>query len=261
MSEPRYGRTGTAFIELGGRAGPVLLLAGSLGSDRTMWAGWAERMSEDRRVILVEWPGHGQGRIDGPFSVDDLAADVRDHVQELGIEDVSYCGLSLGGAVGQVLLARSPGLFRDVVLVACGLTFATQQALVERSAAVCRGGLPALAEASLRRWFAEPGRGAAQELRHQHVAHLLQMEPLGYALCCLALAGWDGAAYEHARRHRVLVVGGAQDAAVPVADVRRVAEVVGAERCVIVDDAGHLVNVDQPERFEEVVGGFLRQTG
>lgn len=258
MIEVRHGRTGIAFVELNDREGSVMILAGSLGADRHMWSSWLESLCAQFRVVVVEWPGHGEGRVTRPFVVDDLAADLYDYVQGRKLDDVVYCGLSLGGAVGQVVLSRYPGLFRNVVLVACGLSFSTPAGLVERSLSVCRTGMSAIAEASRTRWFADVGKGAVDTERRGHVSHLGAMEPLGYAVNCLALAVYDGATYHYSGLDRVLVVGGGQDAAVPVEDVRRVAATVGSERCVIVDDAGHLVNVDQPRRFAEIVDDFLR---
>ena len=257
MGEVLHGKTGVAFVELNDLEGPALILAGSLGTDHHMWSGWLESLCATMKVVAIEWPGHGEGQVTRPFLVDDLADDLHDYVQSMPAQEISYCGLSLGGAVGQVFISRHPGILQNVVLVACGLTFATPEALVERSLAVCRGGLAELAEASRTRWFAHAGRGAEESLRVAHVAHLGAMEPLGYAVNCLALASFDGSRYTHSQTDRVLVVGGAQDAAVAVDDVRKVARTVGSERCVIVDDAGHLVNVDQPETFAEVVCDFF----
>lgn len=258
MTEVQLGSAGTAFVELNDLEGPVMILAGSLGSDRQMWSGWLKSLCSQRKVVIVEWPGHGVGQVTRPFTVDDLADDLYAYVHSLPTTEVSYCGLSLGGAVGQAFISRYPGMLQNVVLVACGLTFATPEALVERSLSVCRGGLASLAKASHTRWFAQPGKGADDAMRRTHVGHLGAMEPLGYALNCLALAAFDGANYDYSGRDRVLVIGGAQDAAVPVDDVRRVADTVGSEQCVIVEDAGHLVNVDQPERFAAIVHNFLR---
>lgn len=258
MPETHYGTTGIAFTEISKNAGPALILAGSLGADRSMWFPWVDRLARDFQVIAVEWPGHGAGKVVRPFTVEDLANDVEAYVRSIGTDDVSYCGLSLGGAVGQAVLAHQPALLRNVVLVASGLTFATPEVLVERSLSVCRGGLHALADASRTRWFAETGKGADSHQREAHVAHLRGMEPLGYALSCLALSVWDGSSYIHEDRNGgVLVIAGEQDVAVPVADVERVATALGCE-CVVIQDAGHLVNVDQPQRFAQLVEKFLR---
>src|SRR5699024_11250780 len=65
--------------------------------------------SERSRVLSVSHRGHGHSPvIEGPASIADLASDVQETIEKLGVDTYGVIGLSLGGAVAQYLAANDP---------------------------------------------------------------------------------------------------------------------------------------------------------
>ena len=98
MSEPvRLAAT------LEGPAGaPVVVLGNSLGTTCQVWAPQAAVLGERFRLLWFEHRGHGGSPAPpGPYTVGELAADVIALLDGFGVQTASYCGISLGGMIGE----------------------------------------------------------------------------------------------------------------------------------------------------------------
>src|SRR5581483_11774064 len=106
--------------ELDGRAeGPPLVLAGSLGTTVAMWEPQLQFLGARARLIRADHRGHGRSPVPaGPYEVADLGGDVLALLDRLGLERVSYCGLSIGGMVG-LWLAINAAERIDRLIVIC----------------------------------------------------------------------------------------------------------------------------------------------
>ncbi|MGC9325984.1 MAG: alpha/beta fold hydrolase, partial [Desulfomonilia bacterium] len=96
----------TIHYRLDGPEGaPVVMLSNSLASDLTMWdAQVPSLVNAGYRVLRYDSRGHGQSAVPaGPYSIELLASDAVALLDVLEIEKVHFCGLSMGGMVGQVL--------------------------------------------------------------------------------------------------------------------------------------------------------------
>src|SRR2546428_6343649 len=91
------------FYRLEGKAdGPVLVLSHSIGTDHGMWAPQVEDLLPYFQVLRFDTRGHGASDAPkGEYSVERLGRDVIGLVDELNISKFAFCGLSLGGAIGQ----------------------------------------------------------------------------------------------------------------------------------------------------------------
>ncbi len=77
------------------------------------------------RVVTVDTRGHGESPVpDGPYTVDELAYDVLDTLDDLGIARAAFAGLSLGGAVGQAVALRAPDRVASLALLCTSARFA-----------------------------------------------------------------------------------------------------------------------------------------
>src|SRR4029453_7211956 len=98
---------------------PVLVLANSLGTTLELWDRNVDAWTSDFRVLRYDARGHGGSDVPrGPYSVEQLGRDVLGLVDEHGIERMSFCGTSLGGATGLWLAANAPERIERLV-VAC----------------------------------------------------------------------------------------------------------------------------------------------
>jgi 3-oxoadipate enol-lactonase len=242
----------------GSRDGPALALPSSLGTTMELWApnlaSWSERFS----MLRYDQRGHGRCQTpDGPFSVEDLGRDFLQLVDELGIERVSFCGLSFGGATGMWLAAHAPERMERLVLACTSARFGEPEDWLERAARVREGGVEAVADSVLARWFTP--RFAAEQL--EVVARfrqlLLETPREGYAASCEAIAGWDFRDRLAAIRAPTLVVGAADDPATPPEHARLLADGIPGAKLVVLRDAAHLANVEQAEAFSALVTDHL----
>jgi 3-oxoadipate enol-lactonase len=238
----------------GAESGPVLVLSSSLGTTRDLWAPQLPALVPHFRLVRYDHPGHGESPPpDKPITVEDLALEVVELLDFLEIEQASFCGVSLGGAVGMALALHAPDRVDRLVLACTSARFGEPAMWHDRAGAVRAGGTAAIAEAVLGRWFTSPFASDHPDAVARFRATLESVPSEGYAACCEALADWD--ARESARRIEAstLVIAGADDVATPPSDGEYLAASIPGARLAILDDAAHLANVEQPEAFDRVL--------
>src|SRR6202046_2064115 len=129
------------YFEAAGDTGaPALLLGGSLGTTLAMWEPQLE-LRHARRLIRFDHRGHGRSPVPaGPYSIDELGRDVLALMDGLGLERASYCGLSIGGMVGQWLAINAPDRIERLVLVCTAAVLPPRSNWPRRGRAVCQRG-------------------------------------------------------------------------------------------------------------------------
>jgi pimeloyl-ACP methyl ester carboxylesterase len=122
---------------------PPLLMGGSLGTTLAMWAPQLGQLVRRARVIRFDHRGHGGSPVPaGPYSIEDLGGDVLALMDRLGVERASYCGLSIGGMVGQWLAINAPQRIERLVLICTSAHLPPASAWTERAATVRAAGSP-----------------------------------------------------------------------------------------------------------------------
>jgi 3-oxoadipate enol-lactonase len=230
----------------------VLVLAGSLGSTLEMWEPQLSALKDRFRIIRFDHPGHGGSPLPSVRSVEGIAAEVVALLDELRLERVSFCGLSLGGAVGMRLALDAPGRLDRLVLCATSMRFATPEFWEERVRVVREQGVEAIADVVLERWFT-PEFGDVRRYRDMLVATPSE----GYARCCEALRDWDVRGLLGGVRIPALLVAGADDPSTPPGDLEAIAAEIPETQLVVIDNARHLVNVERPAEVNEALVAFL----
>lgn len=235
-------------------AAPVLVLASSLGTTHEMWDANVEALTRRFRVLRYDHRGHGGTAVpEEPFAVADMADDVVELLDDEGIDRVTFCGLSLGGAVGQSLARRHGERVERLVLCCTAAKFGEPAGWEERARTAREQGLGAIADAVLERWFT----GAQRERQPELVAGFherFRATPVeGYARCCEALRDWDFRSELAAIETPTVCVAGAEDPSTPPAELELLAHEIPDARLVVLPDAAHLANLAQPELFAEAV--------
>ena len=96
--------------------GPTLMLSNSLGCTLQMWEPQMKALTQVFRVIRYDRRGHGKSQVpDGPYSMERFGKDVLAILDDLNIDKVHWCGLSMGGMVGQWLGANAPERFIKLI--------------------------------------------------------------------------------------------------------------------------------------------------
>jgi 3-oxoadipate enol-lactonase / 4-carboxymuconolactone decarboxylase len=243
------------FTIEGAEAGPVLVLLNSLGTTAELWTPQLHALHSFFRIVRPEHRGHGGGHAPpGPYSIGELASDIVDLLDHLGVEEASLCGVSLGGMVAMWFAAHHADRVDRVLLACTAPALPPASAWKERAAAVRAGGVDQLLPVLLERWFADPTTAPSDVV----ASMLSRTDPEGYAGCCDAIADMDLRPDLAAIKAPTLVVGGAADPVVPPAMAVALQEAIPGSALTILPRAGHLANLEQPAAFTRVMLAHLR---
>ncbi|WP_019816401.1 3-oxoadipate enol-lactonase [Saccharomonospora saliphila] len=250
------------YHEIHGPAdGEVVVLSGSIGSDLSMWDPQVEPLtSAGYRVVRHDHRGHGGSPVpDGPCSVADLGSDVVELLDELAVESAHVVGLSLGGMIGMWLAIHHPERLGRLVLCCTSADLGTPESWAERAAAARTGGMTAIADASIQRWFTPRWRSAHPERTREYHHMTASVPAQGYAACCAAIGSLDVREDLHRITAPTLVIAGADDPATPSdGHARPIAEAIPGARFEVVEGAAHLGTAEQPERFSALILEHLK---
>jgi 3-oxoadipate enol-lactonase len=244
----------------GPEGAPVLVLSNSLGTDLGMWATQVPAFAEHFQVLRYDTRGHGKSLItEGPYTLEQLGQDVLALLDALQLTKVSFCGLSMGGLVGQWLGINAGDRLHKLVVCNTAAKIATDEVWNSRIQTVLRdreAAMTGLRDASIGRWFT-PGFAEREPAQVKRITDMLAAtSPDGYAANCAAVR--DADFREQVARIQVplLVISGSEDAVTPPAGGQFIQQQVnGAQHQVF--PAAHLSNVETGARFTQRVLDFL----
>lgn len=241
---------------------PVLLLSNSLGTSMAVWQPQVAALSTYFRVLRYDHRGHGASpRSSGSTTLDDLGGDVLGLLDRLGIDRVHIAGLSLGGMVTMWLATHHPERVGRIVLCCTAPYLGPAEMWHARAATARTGGTSALRDTLFSRWFTA---GFAQRRADvlAGVAEMLEgVDDEGYAACCEAIAAMDQRQDVSAITAPTLVLGGAADPVAPPVVLADLSQRIPAADLVVLGDAAHLANLEQPARFGDAVLEHLTGSG
>jgi 3-oxoadipate enol-lactonase len=243
---------------LEGPAGaPVLMFSNSLGTDFSMWDFQAAKFQKSFRILRYDTRGHGKSSVTlGPYSIAQLGQDVLGLLDALHLQQIHFCGLSMGGMIGMWLAVNAPERLGKLMLCNTGAQIGNAEAWRARIEAVRTGGMKAIAPAVIERWFTPAFRSkdAATAARVQELVE--ETSPDGYIACCAAVRDFDFREQLGAIAVRTLAISGAHDPATPPADGQFLAQHIPAATYAELN-AAHLSNIEDGDRFNREVGAFL----
>jgi 3-oxoadipate enol-lactonase len=242
----------------GKRGSPAIVFTGSLGTDLTMWEPQADRLKPHFCTLRYDIRGHGASGVPpGPYSMDDLGSDLVALLDRLGIERASLCGLSIGGMISMWVAARAPERVERLVLCCTAAQLGPREGWHERAATVRAGGVEAVADAVLGRWFTPRFASDHPEVIERFRAQLVATPPEGYAGCCEAIAAMDLTGDLPSIGAPTLVLAGADDPATPPEYGEQIARLIPGARFELVSNAAHLASVERPDLTTMAILRFL----
>ena len=245
--------------ELAGPAdAPVVMLSNSLGTRLEMWEPQMQVLAERYRVLRYDSRGHGRSDApDGPYTMDMLADDALGLLDALEIERAHFCGLSLGGMVGQVLGAEHGDRLITLALCSTACHMPGRELWDERIRLAGEQGMAALVDAVVERWFTEEFRREPTVALERVQRMILETPPHGYAACCAAIRDMDLRELIPGIRVPTLVVVGDKDPATPRDKAEEIRSRIPGARLEVVPNAAHLLNIEQDVVFDAALTSLL----
>ncbi|MFI0422159.1 alpha/beta fold hydrolase [Spongiactinospora sp. 9N601] len=238
----------------------VLLHAFPLSS--AMWLAQREGLAASCRVITPDLRGFGGSVLnDEPPSIDVMADDVAALLDAEGVERAVVGGLSMGGYVTMAFCRRHPDRLLGVILADTRAAADQEQARANReriAAAVSANGNAILLDEVLP-GLVGPTTRQRRGMVFGRVRGLVQAAPPGaVAWAQRAMAG-RADSFDTLRDLKVpaLVIVGEEDQMTTPADAEAMAEAVPDSRLTVIEAAGHLSAVEQPEAFNRAVAAFV----
>lgn len=250
------------YYEIHGKEGaPWLVLSHSLACSTRMWDEQIAAFKDRYRILAYDTRGHGQSEAPaGLYTLDQLADDLKALLDTLHISRAHYCGLSMGGMIGQTFALKHPGIFSTLVLADTTSRIPAEALPTwqDRIRTAQEKGLRPLVEPTLARWFTEPYRKAAPQTM-QRIGALIGTTPVaGYVGCCHAIPKINLTARLKEIRTPILIIVGEDDPGTPVAMSKEIHENAPGSKLVILPKAAHLSNIEQSAAFNRALGDFLK---
>ncbi len=239
--------------------GPALVLIHALGTDHTIWNGLVAALPR-HRILRFDLRGHGASDLPpAPYAMGALIRDTERLMDHFGLKDAVVLGLSIGGMIAQGLAVKRFDLVRGLILSNTAARIGTAAQWQARIAAAREGGLAALADGNMERWF---GRGWQANPAMPAIRALFEATPLeGWCGCAAAIAGTDFYETTATLRLPLLAIAGANDGSTPPDLVRETAGLVPGHQFRLIRGAGHLPMTEQPQAYAQTVGDFLAALG
>lgn len=246
----------------GPESAPVVTLSHSLATDLSMWDTQAAVLKSAYRVLRYDTRGHGGTEVpDGPYTLQQMAEDVRALLQALGIPKTHFMGLSMGGMIAQVFALKYPGVLRSLLLCDTSSRIPEEALPIweERIQVAQDQGMAPLVEPTMERWFTASFRRKPMPVLDK-IRSLIKGTPLkGYIGCSRAIMGLNLTERLGAVALPTLIVVGEDDPGTPVTASQAIHKQIKGSELVILKSAAHLSNIEQEHAFNNAVLDFLKR--
>ncbi len=243
---------------------PVITFAHALSLDLRSWNPQAAYFRDRYRVLRYDLRGHSH--IDeggGPFSIEDMADDVVGLLDHLDIARTHFVGSSLGGMVGYALALDHADRLDSVTFAATQGVLPAERAEIQKKNIAAMNdserGLELQVDAMLERLNRDGYRTADPEgyAKQREMAVCGTVD--GYARCCAAISAMSYDDKLERIATPTLVVAGSVDKSTSPERMAMYGERIAGARMEIIENAAHFPNVDEPDAFNAVLDGFLKE--
>jgi 3-oxoadipate enol-lactonase len=248
------------FREDGDPDGAPIVFANSLGTDLRLWDNIIDKLPDGLRIIRYDMRGHGQSDCpNGPYSMGTLVRDAEQLLDMLGVNGALFVGLSIGGMVAQGLAVKRLDLIRAIVLSNTAAKIGQPGMWQDRITMAREGGVSALTEATMDRWFPKPFHASDE---FPNWVAMFESTPLeGFTGCMAAISGTDFYTPTSGLRLPAIAIAGSEDKSTPPDLVRETIDLIPGSKFHLIRRAGHVPCVDQPEAFAKILNDFIAETG
>lgn len=239
-------------------SGPALVLMHFYGSSRREWREAQALLSRYHPCIAVDMPGFGEARELTGFDVASMAQQVMETVQSLGVPAAVLVGHSFSGKVAQVAASRAPDWLRGLILVASAPLAPQPDRPEDRAFQAHYEGDRAGAAQFISNACAHPLPPAVFE---RAVEDAMRGSRAAWKAWPTSGADedWSSRVGELSLPAHIIV--GEKDPTLPLSlQARMVAPFFTAPRIDVIEDAGHLLPMECPERLSHLIHDFMVHT-
>jgi 3-oxoadipate enol-lactonase len=240
---------------------PVVTLTHPLGVTLALWDDHVAALTNRYRVLRYDVRGHGGSEIPpGPYTLGEMAGDLFDLLDSLGIAETHFVGVSMGGLIGMTAALTRPSRIKSLVLcdtTACYGPGARPMWDDRIRVAESEGMIPTLVDRTMAIWFTEAFRARQPDAVERIAAMLRKSDPRGYAAAIRAIGFVDLTERIDAIRCPTLVVVGEHDPGTPPAMARVIHERIRGSELLVLPGAMHCAVVEDADRVLQALVNFL----
>ncbi len=237
---------------------PVLIFSNSLGAQLSMWDDLTPYLLPYFRILRYDTRGHGANAntISNNLKIDDLGKDVIAIMDSLSIESAYFCGLSMGGLIGQWLGINHPERFKKIVLSNTGCKIGNNERWNSRITTITENGMQAIVADMLERWFTDDFHKKFPEKVQKFKKMILANNVEGYASCCEAIRDADFTQQLKTIKVETLIITGYDDPVTNVEAAHFLTSKIPNSQLEILY-AKHLASAEQPEKYAKILIKFF----
>ena len=252
------GKTIIYFEDYSSHNNEVICFSNSLGTDNRIWHKILDYFIQNYRVITYDKRGHGlSNKPDTSINIEDLALDISDLLDHLGISKVNFVGISIGGMIAQKLAVIKPNLINKLILCDTAVKIGNLSIWNERIELLEKKGLIGIADSIIERWFSEKFILSNYEEIQIYKNMLTNTSIEGYIKCCEAIKNEDLSSTTELIKRPTLALVGSDDKSTPPAIVKSTADLIKNSKFNIIKDSGHLPCLDSPDKFAKLIKNFI----
>jgi 3-oxoadipate enol-lactonase len=260
MTRKRIDDIELAFTDVGD--GPAVILIHGYPFNRSLWTELAESLLDRYRVVIPDLRGFGESDASaGPATMNRMAEDVAKLMDHLEIEQAVIGGLSMGGYVALAFCKQYPTRVRALVLAdtrAQADTEEGKQTRAQQAEKARSEGMAGIADAMLPKLLTPDTVSKRPEVVKRIRDMMLKTKPEGAAAALMGMAQRDDQTeFISSIDVPALILAGREDAITPLADSEAMHAKINGSRLVVIENAGHVSNLEQTEQFNNAVRGFL----
>ena len=232
----------------------TIMFANSLGSDQSIWDAVIAALPTGYGILTYDLRGHGYSS-GAANRIETLANDAERLIDGLALEEVIFCGISIGGLIGQILASKRADVIRAAVLCNTAPQIGVKEKWSHRINAIETQGMAAMAPEISRAWFGpDYSKNSAHLALHQ--AMLTRTDKRGYGAACAAIRDADLTAIAHTISVPTLCLAGRHDNLVPIAQVEGLAKLIPKAHFQIIEGSGHMPSLEAPQALADAIVTF-----
>jgi 3-oxoadipate enol-lactonase len=262
MTTTRIGDIQLAYDDVG--LGSAVVLIHGYPFNRSLWTEQVDALSSRCRVVTPDLRGFGESdSSEGPVTMNEMAQDVAKLMEHLGIDQAVIGGLSMGGYVALAFVKQFPSRVKALVLAdtrAQADTEEGKQTRFQQAEKALSEGMAGIADAMLPKLLTPETVSKRPEVVKRVRDMMLKTKPQGAASALLGMAEReDLSEFISTIGVPTMIVVGREDAITPLADSEKMQSQIRPSHLVVLDNAGHVSNLEQTEHFNYALVKFLER--